>query len=97
MQLGERRIDKIMRPEDTGYKQRVRDGDNRWKSKPEEKDDHVDVTFDEAVDFTRFMGRILQEEKRSGPAKVLADSPQRLRAARHQERPLGRIRMGAPR
>lgn len=48
-------------------------------------------------DFDKFMGRILQEEKRNGPAAIVTDSPQRLRAARHQERPMGRTRIGLAR
>lgn len=47
--------------------------------------------------FDKFMGRILQEEQRPERSIVLSDSPQRLRAARHQERPLGRIKMRASR
>lgn len=65
------------------------------------RDSFMKRTMPEAVEFERapaafdkFMGRILQEEKRSGPAVVMTDSPQRLRAARHQERPLGRTRIG---
>lgn len=42
-------------------------------------------------DFDKFMGRILSEERRPD---VPADSLQRLRASRHQERPLGRTRIG---
>lgn len=45
----------------------------------------------EAADFDKFMGRLISEQR---TARVsLSDSPQRARAARHQERPLGRIRM----
>ncbi len=55
----------------------------------------VDVDIEQvSEDFDKFMGRILQEEKRGEPAAIVTDSPQRLRAARHQERPLGRTRIG---
>jgi len=48
--------------------------------------------------FDKFMGRLLSEgtQQRVRLAGD-ANSPQRLRAARRQERPLGRIRMGGPR
>lgn len=46
-------------------------------------------------DFDKFMDKILIEEghNRVKPT-VVEDSPMRKRAARHQERPLGRIRFG---
>ena len=49
----------------------------------------------EGADFDKFMSRILVEEKRPTPkVTVLNDSPQRQLAARYQERPMGRTRMG---
>jgi len=48
--------------------------------------------------YDRFMDRILVQESTAGPRlKTLDDSPLRARAARNQERPLGRTRMGAAR
>jgi len=47
----------------------------------------------ESFGFGKFMDRIVCDEHRK-TLPVLNDSPQRLRAARNQERPLGRIRIG---
>jgi len=54
------------------------------------------ATVTEGAEFDKFMDRILSEEHPKGMA-VLVDSPQRIRAARNQERPLGRIRMNGGR
>jgi len=57
-----------------------------------------DRRFEGADHFDKFMGRILSESvEQRARLTVQADSPQRLRAARRQERPLGRIRMGGSR
>ncbi len=49
----------------------------------------------EGFTFDRFMDNIIIKEGASNTkVKTLADSPQRVRARKHQERPLGRIRFG---
>jgi hypothetical protein len=48
----------------------------------------------ENVGFDRFMDRILIQESVSVQRPPSPDSRQRIRAAKHQERPLGRIRYG---
>ena len=62
----------------------------------------TDLEYDRRMegsrDFNKFMDRILVEEKRpEGKVTVLNDSPQRQLAARYQERPMGRTRMGGKR
>jgi hypothetical protein len=49
---------------------------------------------EEGVNFDKFMDSILISENRRSPIKCEPDSPQRIRAKRNQERPLGRIRFG---
>jgi len=58
--------------------------------------DDCETVITETNDFDKFMDRILTEEH---PLKQRTsnDSPQRARAAKIQERPLGRIRMGGSR
>jgi len=48
----------------------------------------------EATGFDRFMDSILISEGAGRRPEKAYDSPQRLRASRHQERPLGRIKFG---
>lgn len=47
----------------------------------------------ECTQFTKFMDNIVLSEQRRRGIVTLPDSPMRLRAARHQERPLNRIRV----
>lgn len=62
-------------------------------------DYHTDMKMDSrrmgegVVGFDRFMDRIMIEENRKG-LPVLNDSPLRKVAARYQERPMGKTRMG---
>ena len=50
----------------------------------------------EGFSFDRFMDDIIIKEGAGNTkVKTLNDSPQRIRARKHQERPLGRIRFGA--
>lgn len=46
------------------------------------------------AEFDKFMDRILIDEGQNRPAVKQEDSPQRKRAARHQDRPLNKIRFG---
>jgi ribosome-binding protein aMBF1 (putative translation factor) len=65
-----------------------------------QRDFYADMAMDrrrlgEAAGFNKFMDRILVEEGHNRVApKHEEDSPQRLRAARHQDRPLNKIRYG---
>lgn len=49
------------------------------------------------AEFDKFMDRILISEGRGAPPVHVEDNPQRLRAARHQDRPNNKIRYGAKR
>lgn len=51
----------------------------------------------EAACFDKFMDRILNEGARRNALLPQRDNPLRERAARHQERPLGRTRIGGRR
>lgn len=48
----------------------------------------------ESFTFDKFMDSILISENKRVPLRCEPDSPQRIRAKRNQERPLGRIRFG---
>ena len=49
----------------------------------------------EGFTFDKFMDSIIIAENKRSPMKTMHDSPQRTRAMRNQERPLGRIIFGS--
>lgn len=52
---------------------------------------------EECIDFDRFMDRTLIDERRRTLVDGEETNPQRLRAARYQDRPLNKVRVGGAR
>lgn len=64
----------------------------RLSSEYAHSDDHFSVR--EGTNFNKFIDQILVSEGHNRVLRKETDSPQRIRAARHQDRPLNKIRFG---